>query len=145
LELDRCQLLVVEKGEKSRYVYLTAITIDKLRAYLKERREFWGKHCSDALFIGRSGGGLTTTGVYQVLKAAADRVHLNGRWNPHSWRHAFARDMLRNGADLSQVSQLMGHAGIQVTADYYARWADSELRQAHKQNSPAHQMPGGEK
>jgi len=144
LELDRCQITVVEKGEKARAVYLTAITLEKLRAYLKLRREFWGRHCSDSLFIGRDGGALLPGGVYQVLKAAAARCDLGGRFNPHSFRHAFARDMLRNGADLSQVSQLMGHAGIQVTADYYARWADAELRQAHKQSSPAHQMPGGE-
>lgn len=143
LEPERYQLLVTEKGEKSRYVFMTAITLEKLRVYLGERHEFWGRRCSDALFIGRDGGSILPGGVAEMLTAAALRCDLRGRINPHAFRHAFARDMLRAGCDLSQVSQMMGHSGIQVTADYYARWDVRELRAAHRKNSPAHAMPGG--
>lgn len=145
LELDRRQLLVTEKGEQSRTVYLSPETVEKLRVYLAQRKEYWGRRCSDALFITQGGSALTYAGVQQILKRAAVRGGCEGRYNAHAFRHAFARDMLRDGADLATVSQIMGHSGIGVTAQYYARWSDSELRIAHQLHSPAHQMKGGER
>ncbi len=144
LELDRRQLLVTEKGEQSRTVYLSPVTVEKLRLYLAARKEFWGRRCSDALFIAQGGGALSYAGAQQILERAALRSGVEGKHSPHSFRHAFARDMLRDGADLATVSQIMGHSGIQVTANYYARWSDRELRIAHQLHSPARQMKGGE-
>lgn len=145
LELDRRQLLVTEKGEQSRTVYLSPATVEKLRLYLAERKEFWGRRCSDALFITQGGSALTYAGIHQILRRAADRGGAEGRFNAHAFRHAFARDMLRDGADLATVSQIMGHSGIGVTAQYYARWSDKELRIAHQLHTPAHMMKGGER
>jgi site-specific recombinase XerD len=144
LELDRRQLLVTEKGEQSRTVYLSPATVEKLRLYLAERKEFWGRRCSDALFIAQHGGALKYAGAQQILKRAAVRGNVEGRFNAHAFRHAFARDMLRDGADLATVSQIMGHSGIGVTAQYYARWSDKELRISHQLHTPAHMMKGGE-
>jgi site-specific recombinase XerD len=145
LELERRQLLVTEKGEQSRTVYLSPATVEKLRLYLAERKEFWGRRCSDALFIAQHGGALKYAGAQQILERAAQRGGVEGRHSAHSFRHAFARDMLRDGADLATVSQIMGHSGIQVTAQYYARWSDTELRIAHQLHTPARMMKGGEK
>lgn len=80
--------------------------------------------------------GLTREGIYRVLGRLANVAGVRGRFNPHSFRHALARDSLRAGADLSQVSQLLGHKGVAVTADYYARWDDHELQAAHRRVSP---------
>jgi integrase len=42
---------------------------------------------------------------------------------------------LRNGADLATVGQVLGHESVDVTANFYARWADDELRQRHNEFS----------
>ncbi len=71
-----------------------------------------------------------------MLERTAQRAQLRGRFNPHAFRHAFARDMLDNGADLATVSQLLGHRSIETTARFYARWSDEELHRKHQRFSP---------
>ena len=38
--------------------------------------------------------------------------------SPHTLRHSFATDMLRGGADIALVSELLGHATLEATRIY---------------------------
>lgn len=137
LDLKRGRLLVTEKGDKSRYVYLSPVTVEKVRAWLLVRGRLLGRGAEGALFISRDGyAHMRPCAIGLLLRRLAKRAGIHARVNPHSFRHAFARDLLRAGADLSRVSQLMGHTTVQVTVDYYARWADHELQATHKSYSP---------
>lgn len=73
---------------------------------------------------------LTPAGIYRVIQRLASRAGVERGWNPHNWRHGAARAMLKNGANLAEVSQILGHNSITVTADFYATFADDELREA---------------
>ena len=105
LELDNKRLYVLEKGGRGRYVYLSQFTCDCLRDYVISR------YPGDALF------GLSRGGAYSMLRRLAVRCGVK-RFNPHSFRHAFARDTIKNGCDLSRLSRLMGHSSVKVTADF---------------------------
>ena len=70
------------------------------------------------------------------MRRLAGKAGIKGRFNPHSLRHAFARRVLQQGADLATVSQLMGHSSVEVTVRFYARWADDELGELHDRYSP---------
>lgn len=124
LELERGRAVVHEKGlggqRKSRTVHMVRRTVDALRAWLEVRD-----------LPGRSVFGLKASGVYQVMERTAQRGGVRGRWNPHAFRHGFARGMLDNGADLATVSQLMGHSDVSITVMFYARWCDEELHRKH--------------
>lgn len=124
LELDRGRAVVHEKGlggqRKSRTVHMVRRTSNALRAWLDVRE-----------LPGRSVFGLKPSGVYQVLERTARRGGVRGRWNPHSFRHGFARGLLDNGADLATVSALMGHSDVSITVRFYARWSDEELHRKH--------------
>jgi integrase/recombinase XerD len=48
----------------------------------------------------------------------ADRAKLDRRVHPHAFRHTYAIELVREGADLVQVSELLGHARVQTTIDY---------------------------
>jgi len=61
---------------------------------------------------------------------------VSGRCNPHSFRHNFAREYLRNGGDLATLAKLLGHSNISTTASYYAVFASDELAQFHERYSP---------
>jgi site-specific recombinase XerD len=59
-----------------------------------------------------SGGGVT-----QIVAGAADRAGL-GRIHAHRLRHTAATDLLRAGASLSEIGQLLRHRRAQTTAIY---------------------------
>ena len=135
LDLGRGRALVREKGRggrrKARTVYLLPETVGALREWLDVRPAASGQR----VFVGQRGP-LTTSGVYQVLRRLAGRAGVQGRWNPHSFRHGWARAALMAGADLGTVADVLGHVDIAVTRRFYARWGDDELRERHGQFSP---------
>ncbi len=120
---------------KSRTVYYDYDTVQALNAYLLEHRPAVD---TDYVFISIQPGQpnpLGEGGIYQMIRRYAKDLDIKGRWNPHAWRHTFAHGMLENGADLSLVSQLMGHTGIKVTSDIYGRRADRVLATHHSAHS----------
>ncbi len=125
LELARGRATVCEKGSKSRQVFLQQRTCDALRSYLKGRS-------SGPVFLNQwTGRALKPGGIYQVLKRLAICAGVTERWNPHNWRHGAARGMLRRGANLAQVSQILGHSDVSVTVKFYGSFVDDELKAAH--------------
>lgn len=129
LDVETGRATVREKGRggrrKARTVYMTSETVKALNAYLKVRHSD-----TDLVFVGEKGG-LRASGVHQVLERLAQRAGVTEHFNPHAFRHGFAREMLNNGADLATVSQWLGHEDIFITARFYARWADAELKEKH--------------
>jgi integrase/recombinase XerD len=63
----------------------------------------------------------------------AVRAGVGGRHNPHSFRHALARRLLKHHADMGTVSELLGHRDIETTHKFYARWSKTELNNRHRQ------------
>jgi len=134
LDLPARRAVVKEKGGKARTLYFVDHTASALAAWLAERPAGGA-----IVFTGRLGP-LKPNGVYQLLKRLARRAGVQGRWNPHSLRHAAARSMLQNGANLSTVSRILGHSDIGVTARFYTRWTDNEIAQEHDRVSPLNRI-----
>ena len=135
LDLERRRAFVIEKSqkrEKGRFVYFSEETAKALRAWLAVRPQAETDH----VFLNAQGKPLTPWGLYQLLERLAQKGGVEGRFNPHSLRHAFARRVLQQGADLATVSQLMGHSSVDVTVRHYARWTDDELGMLHDRYSP---------
>ena len=55
---------------------------------------------------------------------------------PHTFRHFVAMWLLNEGAQLSEVSTLLGHANTRITEQYYARHTDERLQEMHDQFAP---------
>jgi len=79
--------------------------------------------------------GLSPTGIATVVRAACDRAGLP-RVGAHRLRHSAASEMLRAGAGLSEVAQVLRHASLATTA-IYAKVDRAALR------SLAQPWPGG--
>lgn len=131
LDLEAGEAVVCEKGEKERVVYMGRATCAALVAWLAVRPNL--PKCQ-SVFVGKRGG-LTESGVYQVLKRLAKRAGVTLRWNPHQWRHGAARGLLKRGANLAQVSQILGHSNVSVTVTFYGTLEREELRSAHSKHS----------
>lgn len=133
LDLANQCATVIEKGQRGRRVYFTAITAEALTLYASARPQVE----TDALFLSQSGSPLTVNGVRLMLERVGKRAGVKGRCNAHSFRHAFARSFLRNGGNLAALGRILGHTpGSPVTARYYAVWDDRELQEFHGRYSP---------
>lgn len=140
-----------------------AVTIEKGRGGGKQHRRYFGEHTALAARVwlhyrppeathqrvmcnitggayGRRGAPLRRNTVYHGLRKLAERAGVDGRFNPHAFRHAAAREWLKNGANLASVSRLLGHSSIEVTAGFYARWTADELQKIHKEVSYVDQL-----
>ncbi|HQT83160.1 MAG TPA: tyrosine-type recombinase/integrase, partial [Candidatus Paceibacterota bacterium] len=129
LDLSRDELSVRGKGEKVRVVFLSSAAKEAVRDYLKARKDM-----EEALFVdGRPNAlhRITPRDIQRHLKAYVARAGITSVVTPHTLRHAFATDLLSNGADIRSVQQLLGHASINTT-QIYTHITDSHLREIHK-------------
>lgn len=118
------------KGSKTRAVFIGRTARRALRAYLKLRKDN-----SSALFVTDEGERLSYDGLRGIMtrRATAAGIHVP---TLHSFRRAFALNMLRKGVDLITLSRLMGHSGVQILARYLKQTSE-DLREAHARASPA--------
>ena len=129
LDLSRDELSVRGKGEKVRVVFLSQAAKSAVRTYLKARKDM-----EEALFVdGRASKPhrITPRDIQRHLKSYVARAGITSVVTPHTLRHAFATDLLSNGADIRSVQQLLGHASINTT-QIYTHITDSHLREIHK-------------
>lgn len=129
LDLSRDELSVRGKGEKVRVVFLSSAAKEAVRAYLKARNDM-----EEALFVdGRPNKlhRITPRDIQRHLKSYVARAGITNIVTPHTLRHAFATDLLSNGADIRSVQQLLGHASINTT-QIYTHITDSHLREIHR-------------
>lgn len=141
LDLDKRRATVTEKGEKTRVLFLGVLTTAALREWLAARPAA----DTEALFLALGTweglrGALSTRGVSQMLARRARRAGVEGAVNPHSFRHAFARDFLMDGGDLGSLADLLGHSSVLVTKDFYGVFTVEELQEKHAQHSPVAQL-----
>lgn len=129
IDLSRDEISVRGKGEKVRVVFLSPAAKEAVRTYLKARKDM-----EEALFVeGRPDKlhRIIPRDVQRHLKGYVARAGITSIVTPHTLRHAFATDLLSNGADIRSVQQLLGHASINTT-QIYTHVTDSHLREIHK-------------
>jgi site-specific recombinase XerD len=114
IDSKRMMLRVVQgKGRKDRYVMLSPLLLELLRAYWKTTRS------REWLFPGRAPGKpLSIQAVQAACAAAWKRSQLSKRVNLRCLRHCFATHLLESGADLRTIQVLMGHRSLQTTQRY---------------------------
>jgi integrase/recombinase XerD len=118
LDLAEGVLLVRNgKGRKDRVVPVPARAAAALDAYLRDvRPDFVRDPREPALFLQRHGTRLSTVTIGLLVRAYGRVVGVSV--SPHGLRHACATHLLRHGADIRHVQQLLGHRDIQTTARY---------------------------
>lgn len=139
VDLDSRLAVLVEKGGKTRRAPFTRTTARALQEWLAVRPQDKGP----ALFVGlgnRAKDTVTPTGMARMLTRRAKQAGITGPVNPHSFRHAFARDFLLDGGDLGTLADLLGHTSVLVTKDFYGIFTIQELQEKHARHSPIAQI-----
>jgi len=137
LDISKEEFTIRGKGEKLRIVFLSPDARVSLKNYLGTRTDF-----DEALFIQESPRAmkqtedgvslrLTPRSVERLVKRIAIGAGISKKVTPHTIRHSFATDLLRNGADIRSVQMMLGHSNI-ATTQIYTHVTDKQLREVHK-------------
>ena len=125
------------KGSKERVLPIYAQALDVLNQYVSRGRPDF-LHPGDneqALFLNRRGERLTRQGLWLIIKRYVEEAGIAATVTPHTLRHSFATHMLRGGAGLREVQQMLGHASISTT-QVYTQVTRDHLREAYDEAHP---------
>ncbi|MEC8610771.1 MAG: site-specific tyrosine recombinase XerD [Bacteroidota bacterium] len=111
---------VVGKGQKERLVPMGRMTQDILRIYVEQIRchQRIDKAFKDHVFLNRRGQKLSRVMVFNIVKDSVEKSGINKAVSPHSFRHSFATELIKRGADLRAVQEMLGHESITTTQIY---------------------------
>ena len=120
LDLKGCTLRVLGKGNKERLVFIGQAAVKRLREYLLRRKALKSADAEGrrALLINRRGQRLSVRGIQTIVDRRLMRSGLDKPASPHTFRHSFATHILRKGADIRVVQELLGHASLSTTQVY---------------------------
>lgn len=136
LRNNRATVRCVGKAGKERLIPIHEQAVHALRIYLQEARpELCRTKRERGLFINRRGERLTRQGFWLILKNYAKAANIPSDVTPHTLRHSFATHMLRGGAPLRSVQELLGHANISTT-QVYTQLTDEHVRRVYEHAHP---------
>lgn len=132
------------KGAKDRVVPLGEVSVKFLKEYLgrvrlKLRTPKSSKHAakmgpdSQILFLANRGTPLFGPAIASMVSLMGKKAGVKLR--PHDLRHTCATQLVRNGADISVVSKLLGHSGVEIT-QIYTRVAGVDMKKSHEKAHP---------
>lgn len=136
VNLGNGELRVIGKGNKERLSLLGRPAVTALKAYLdRGRPEQLGQPLSEAVFLNRFGGRLSSRSVDTIVRKSGIAAGIEETVTPHLLRHTFATHMLNGGADLRVVQELLGHDSI-VSTQIYASITQQRAREIYLHAHP---------
>jgi integrase/recombinase XerC len=120
VDLSSNVVRVAGKGKKRRMIPLGPGAVQTILHFLDLRRNDPRSAAFDteALFINKHGQRLSTRSVRRKLDKYLLDAGLDLSVSPHTLRHSFATHMLRRGADLRSVQEMLGHQSLSTTQIY---------------------------
>ncbi len=106
-------------GQKERVIPFGKTAGRALRNYLDQAREqmLKGKE-SPWLFVNCNGSSLSRQGFWKILKYYGEKAGILPDITPHMLRRSFAVHLIRRGADLQSVKNMLGYADLATTQMY---------------------------
>lgn len=137
LNYNTREISVRGKRSKIRVVFLSDSAVDALKHYMMSRTDhlhpLFIRHPERATDIMPPGEEfrLSRISIYNIVKKYALKAGIVSDPSPHTLRHSFATDLLRNGADLRSVQELLGHKDLSTT-QIYTHVTNPQLKEVHQ-------------
>ncbi len=136
INLNRREFSVRGKGQKDRLIFISDTAASWIEKYLDARKDN-----TKPLFVRYSGkksvdlsGNYFRLNVRSVQRLVARYALLAGitkHVSPHTIRHSFATDLLRNGGDIRSIQAMLGHSNISTT-QIYTHITDPHLKSVYQ-------------
>lgn len=143
IDFLNCIVRITGKGDKERIVPLGEYSIYYVKLYLDQRKSMLKKENCEALFLNNHGKRMTRQGFFKNLKVLLKKQGLDENISPHTLRHSFATHLLKYGADLRSIQELLGHSDI-ATTRIYTHVSDEKVSEDYKKYHPREYKDEGE-
>ena len=131
------EISVRGKRGKIRVVFLSDRAVESLKRYLEIRLDHLNPlfirnfHKANTAMPPGEEFRLSRISIYEMVKGYARKAGIMSAPSPHTLRHSFATDLLRNGADLRSVQEMLGHKDLGTT-QIYTHVTNPQLKDVHK-------------
>jgi integrase/recombinase XerD len=137
LDLNGGYIRITGKGDKQRVVPVSEKVCELIRNYLLFVRPALVKGDDPGhLILNRWGKRLDPNGVWAAVRRCVKLAGIKKRISTHSLRHSCATHMLKNGAPVRHIQEMLGHASINTT-QIYTRVTINDLKQVHALYHPS--------
>ena len=135
IDFNNKSLKVLGKRNKERIVPLLSSVVQTARTYLIKRAELESVSDVEYLFLTKKGVKIYETLVYRIINEYFSLASSKVKKSPHILRHSFATHLLKQGADLNAVKELLGHSSLAAT-QVYTHNSIAELKKVHVNSHP---------
>jgi integrase/recombinase XerC len=135
IDRNNSTVKVLGKRNKERIVPVGAVAMKAIGTYLTMRPNLVTKASENFVFLGKKGGQLNAAVAYTVIHKAMIGITDSAQKSPHVLRHSFATHLLDNGAEITAVSEMLGHSSLNAT-QIYTHVSVERLKSAYKNAHP---------
>lgn len=134
INFENLTLKCVGKGGKQRQLPLNDKCLWSINDYIENERNVVKNHSikNDALILNYKKQRITRQSIWNSIKKISLAVDIMIK--PHTLRHTFATDLLKGGANIRQVQELLGHSSLSATQIYTqldTEWIKKEYGSSH--------------
>lgn len=112
----KAELKITGKGNKQRVVPISGAMAKTLQGYFETRPK--SPDAETYFFVQKNGKKLSEKFVYSAVNRYLSIVTTKQKKSPHILRHTFATHVLNEGAEISKVKKILGHASLASTQVY---------------------------
>ena len=116
LNLEKREVVVTEKGNVTKTIFLSKQTCKDIQQWLVAREKLLGNKACEALFISNRRERIGATGIKNIVKTYTQDIgkHIT----PHKLRSTCAMNLYEATGDIYLVAQQLGHKNIENTQIY---------------------------
>lgn len=120
--LEQDNMVIYGKG-KYRLIYLTGDMVEELKEYCRKMQI-----CSGCIFLGNRNMPISRSAVWQMLQKMAEATGIpRKKVHPHSFRHLFAKTYMEKYGNISELADILGHSGLEITRIYLTTTREEKL------------------
>ena len=128
--------IIKGKGGNDRIVPVGRIARTFLKQYIMTVRPLLVKDThNDYLFLSLRGNKINSNLLLVIVKKYADKAGIKKTVSCHTFRHSCASSMLRNGANIRIIQELLGHTSLSTT-QIYTHVTITDLKKIHSRCHP---------
>jgi len=140
LDLENGYIKVQGKGNKDRVVPISMRVCELVRNYiLAVRPGFVNGDDPGSLILNRWGHKMDANGIWAVVKRCTTQANLKKNISTHTFRHTCATHMLKNGAPIRHLQEMLGHESLEST-QIYTKVTINDLKEVHARYHPSETM-----